>query len=316
MPPDNTAMESWSLVSGRWVEGEQPAAEGRWFNVCGADDPDLDRLAERFGLHPLSVEDCRSTLLHAPKIDEFSDHVFIVLHAFCGTEFGPEPVELDIFLSDKFLITYQDEAVPAIHEVMDGLRKGVTLRPGTDGILYAITDRAVDDILPLVNVLSDRLDQIEVEVLARTDPSQQSEILALRSRAGVVRRLLSRQLTVFQRLSRGEIATIDVTNRIYFRDVYDHLVRIDLELEALREDSEVALTTLLSAVNNRLSEVMKVLSVVGALALPASVIAGIFGTNFDNVPGLHSNVGFFLMLGAMASVALGMAMYFRRKGWF
>lgn len=310
-------MEAWSLVRGQWIEGESPDAEARWFNVCGATDPRLDELAARFRLHPLSVEDCRSTLLHAPKIDEFTDHVFIVLHAFLGLEHGPEPVELDVFLGHDFLITYQDEEVDAIHEVMASLRNGVACRPGPDGVLHAIADRAVDDILPLVNTLSDRLDEIEVEVLATTDQRrQQSEILELRSRAGVVRRLLSRQLSIFQRLSRGEIAYVHESNRIYFRDVFDHLVRIDLELEALREDSEVALTTLLSAVNNRLSEVMKVLSVVGALALPASVIAGIFGTNFDNVPGLHSGAGFFVMLGSMAAVALGMAMYFRRKGWF
>lgn len=251
-----------------------------------------------------------------PRIDEFEDHIFIVVQAFMGNESGPEPVELDAFLGDGFLITYQDEAVPAIQEVMASLRKGITSRPGPDGVFHAIVDRAVDDILPLVNTLSDRLDEIEVEVLDRTDPRQQSEILVLRSRAGVIRRLLSRQLSVFQRLSRGEFSAVSDPNRIYFRDVYDHLVRIDLELEALREDSEVALTTLLSAVNNRLSEVMKVLSVVGALALPASVIAGIFGTNFDNVPGLHSNAGFFLMIIAMVGVAGSMAMYFRRKGWF
>lgn len=310
-------MESWSLVHGRWIEGETPGAEAYWFNVCGPDDPALDDLAARYGLHPLAVEDCRSTLLHAPKIDEFSDHVFIVLQAFLGKEFGPEPMELDVFLGRDFLITFQDEDVDAVHEVMENLRNGITCRPGPDGVLYAIADRAVDDILPLVNNLSDRLDEIEVEVLADTDQRhQQAEILELRSRAGVVRRLLSRQLSVFQRLSRGEVAYVAESNRIYFRDVYDHLVRIDLELEALREDSEVALTTLLSAVNNRLSEVMKVLSVVGALALPASLIAGIFGTNFDNVPGLHSDAGFVIMIGSMLAVAGSMAMYFRRKGWF
>jgi len=93
-------------------------------------------------------------------------------------------------------------------------------------------------------------------------------------------------------------------------------VRIDLGLEELREDAEVALSTYLSAFNNRISEVMKVLAVVGALALPASVIAGIFGTNFDNVPGLHSNWGFLAMIGSMTGLAVGMALYFRHRGWF
>lgn len=309
-------MQTWSRIEGHWLEGEHPAADAYWHDICGPGDPDLDLLATRYRLHPLAVEDCRSLQIHAPKIDEFSDHLFIVLQAFVEAPEGPESVELDIFLGERFIITYQDDAVPAIAEVQAEMRNGAALRPGPDGVLYAIADRAVDAILPLVNTLSALLDEIEVEVLAKADPRLQTKILVLRSRAGVIRRLLSRQMTVLQRLARGEFTWIDESNRIYFRDIYDHLVRIDLELDALRDDSEVALTTLLSAVNNRLSEVMKVLSVVGALALPASVIAGIFGTNFDNVPGLHSNAGFFLMLGTMIGVAAGMAMYFRGKGWF
>jgi magnesium transporter len=96
----------------------------------------------------------------------------------------------------------------------------------------------------------------------------------------------------------------------------DHLVRIDLALEGVREDAEVAISTYLSAINNRLSEVMKVLAVVSALLLPGTVITGIFGTNFDNVPGLHSNWGFLLMVVSMVGIAVGMALFFRRRGWF
>ena len=119
-----------------------------------------------------------------------------------------------------------------------------------------------------------------------------------------------------QRLSRGEFEMVSEANRIYFRDIYDHLVRVDIALETLREDSEVALNTYLSVLNNRMNEVMKVLSVVSALALPAVVITGVFGTNFDNVPGLHSNWGFLTMMGSMVGIAASLAYYFRRKGWF
>ncbi len=308
-------MDTWSRVGERWVEGEQDGATGVWFNFCGP-EPELHDLAARFGLHPLAVEDCVSTLFHAPKIDEFSDHLFIVLQMFIATEAGPRPVELDCFLGSNFLLTYGDEPIPALGEVIQELRDGLVHRPGCDGLLYAIVDRATDRLLPLSNTLSSRLDEIEIDIVEHGGVSRQGEILQLRSQAGVMRRLLLPQLTVLQRLSRGEFELILESNRIYYRDVYDHLLRTDLALEGIREDTEVALSTYLSAINNRLSEVMKVLSVVGALALPASVIAGIFGTNFDNVPGLHSNAGFFLMLGAMFGVAVAMAYYFYRKDWF
>jgi magnesium transporter len=200
---------------------------------------------------------------------------------------------------------------------VDALRQGVTVRPGADGIVYEVLDRTVDAILPEVNLLSDRLDAIQQEVLTSGGRGGENQaILAVRSRAGQIRRLLTPQLTVMQRLSRGEFKEISVANRIYFRDIYDHMVRVDFAMEGIREDAEVVMSTYLTALNNRLSEVMKVLTVVGALALPAVVIAGIFGTNFDNVPGLHSNWGFAVMIAAMAGLAGGMALYFRSKGWF
>lgn len=286
-----------------------------WHNVIGA-EPELAKLAERYQLHPLSVEDCLSHSLHAPKIDDFGEHLFIVFQVFIQAATGPQPVELNVFLGADFLLTYQDEPIPAVGEVLSDLRNGLSIRPGCDGLLYSIVDRAVDELMPLTNSLSTLLDNIEIDIVEEGSMSHQTEILQLRSQAGMMRRLLTPQLSVLQRLSRGEFGFVQEPNRIYYRDIYDHLLRADLSLEGLREDTEVALSTYMSAVNNRLSEVMKVLSVVGALALPASVIAGIFGTNFDNVPGLHSNAGFFVMLGTMVGVAVGMAYYFRRQGWF
>jgi len=310
-------MDTWSCVDGRWQPGDLPGAELRWFDVCGRDDSEFQPLARQLGLHALAIEDCLSLLVHAPKIDEFADHLFVVFHALVPEPEGPATEEVDVFLGSRFLITYQDRRVPATAAVAEALAEGITVRPGVDGLLYEIADRAVDAILPQVSDLGEQLDVFQGEVLrGELAGNPNTAILSIRSHAGQIRRLLLPQLTVMQRLSRGEFGQIAEGNRIYFRDVYDHLVRIDLALEGLREDAEVALTTYLSAVNNRLSEVMKVLSVVGALALPASVIAGIFGTNFDNVPGLHSNWGFVAMLAAMGSLAVSMAIYFRRRRWF
>lgn len=308
-------MDVWSFAEGRWQPGDLDQAEARWFDVLGSAE-DLGLLAARFGLHPLSVEDCLSQLLHAPKIDEFADHLFVVLYAFVPTPSGPEPAELDVFLGNDFMITYQDSRIPATADVAEHLERGLTVRPGPDGLFYEVADVLTDAILPQVNQLSEQLDEIQDAVLERPDSAYNHRTLALRSRAGRIRRLIIPQVASFQRLSRGEFTHVAEANRIYFRDVYDHLVRIDIALETLREDAEVALNTYLSVLNNRMNEVMKVLSVVGALALPAIVIAGIFGTNFDNVPGLHSNWGFLMMMGSMAGLAGGMAYYFRRKGWF
>lgn len=318
-------MQTWSYADGSWREGETVGADFTWFDVTGAEDSALDTLQDRFGLHDLSVEDCRSPLLHAPKIDDFGDHLFIVLHAVVDGRGAAVTEEVDVFLGRNFLITYQDQPVrtadsegrtPAA-SLVGGLKRGMTARPGPDGLLYELADRIVDDILPRVNALAEELDLIQDGiVLSGQQGPENQQILEIRARAGSIRRILTPELSVIQRLSRGEFALVTEPNRIYFRDIYDHLVRIDLSLEGVREDAEVALSTYLSAINNRLSEVMKVLAVVSALMLPSTVITGIFGTNFDNVPGLHSNWGFLLMVVSMAAIAIGMAAFFRRRGWF
>jgi magnesium transporter len=311
------AVDSWSLVAGNWQPGDLPAAEARWFDLVGPGNGELKLLADRFNLHPLAVEDCLSILMHAPKIDEFEGYLFVVLQALVPGDEEAELEELDAFLGPEFVITYQDERIPATAAVAEALRQGIATRPGVDGIFHAVVDRMVDNILPQVHTLAEQLEAIEDQAVEEPGAKgAHQSILAMRAKAGQVRRVMAPQLAVIQRLSRGEFSQIGEANRIYFRDIYDHLVRVDLSLEELREDAEVALGTYLSAINNRLSEVMKVLSVVAALALPATVIAGIFGTNFDNVPLLHTEWGFGLMLGGMASVAVGMGVFFRRHGWW
>jgi magnesium transporter len=227
--------------------------------------------------------------------------------------------ELDVFLGPEFLITYRDssEPAPALEEVVALLERGVGLRPGTDGLLYEIADRAVDAMFPRVSAMSEQLDRIEDAIVESGVPGQYTHrILELRREAGKIRRLLAPQLAVVLRFGRAEMALVQSSNVIYFRDVYDHLLRVDLALEELREDAEVALNTYLSTLNNRMNEVMKVLAVVGALALPSTVITGVFGTNFDDIPGLHSNWGFGAMVMAMATLAGSMAYFFHRRGWF
>lgn len=309
-------MECWSFVNGGWRPGDLAFAERRWFDLTGSPNGELEALGERFGLHHLAIEDCLSPLLHAPKVDEFPDYLFAVVQAVVGG--GPDPLEeLDVFAGRNLLITYHDGPIPEIAAVHDLLGAGRVVREGIDGLFYEICDRVVDGILPEVDRFAGDLERLHDEALDRPGTGEAAHaVTTLRARAGHLRRMLAPQMAVFQRMSRGEYALVTEPNRIYFRDIYDHLVRVDLALEGVREDAEVVLNTYLSSLNNRLSEVMKVLSVVAALALPGTLISGIFGTNFDNVPGLHSNWGFALMMASIGGIAGGMGLYFRRRGWW
>ena len=312
-------MRVWSFNNGRWQEGDTPGAEKRWFDLTGSDHDELRRLAPIYGLHHLAIDDCISPYLHTPKIDDFGQHVFIVVLAMVPATLSPVLEELDIFLGEDFLITYRDSAgvSPVLEDVAQALERGQALRPGTDGLLYEVLDRSVDAMIPRVSAMSDQLDEIEDSIVETSQPRQYTHlILDLRREAGKIRRLLSPQLAVMLRFGRGELTLVHPGNVIYFRDIYDHLLRVDLALEELREDAEVALSMYLSTLNNKMNEVMKVLAVVGALALPATVVTGVFGTNFDDIPGLHSNWGFGAMVAAMTAMASGMAYFFHRRGWF
>ena len=312
-------MRVWSFCDGRWHPGEQAGAEKRWHDLTGADHAELRRLADVYGLHHLAVDDCISPYLHTPKIDDFGAYVFVILLSLVPGTTEAVVEEFDAFLGPDFLITYRDseERSPALTEVNDALERGVFLRPGLDGLLYEIVDRIVDDMFPRVSAMSETLDQLEDAIVTKGQVGQPTtQILEQRRGAGKLRRLLAPELAVLHRFGRGELELIQQSNVIYFRDIYDHLLRVDLALEELREDAEVALSTYLSTLNNKMNEVMKVLAVVGALALPATVITGVFGTNFDDIPGLHSNWGFGAMMAAMAAMAGSMAYFFHRRGWF
>ncbi|MES4793217.1 MAG: hypothetical protein C4321_09805, partial [Chloroflexota bacterium] len=275
-------MRTWTYIDGTWREGE---LEGRprWYDLDGRDREALLALAERYGLHPLAIEDCLSPYLHTPKIDDFGSYLFIVALAMKPGTVEPVLEELDLFLGSDFVVTYRDDpaTAPEIDEVARAIAQGIAIRLGTDGLVYEILDRVVDSYLPRVSAMNEELDALADLILEGAgDGALSQRVLEVRRAAGRVRRTLAPLLSVVLRLSRREFAQVQPANAIYFRDIYDHLVRVDLALEELREDAEVALSTYLSMLNNRLSAVMKVLAVVGALALPATVITGIFGTNF------------------------------------
>ena len=311
-------MHIWSRVDGRWVRGESGGGP-RWYDLCGDDAEALKDLAARYHLHPLAIDDCLSRYLHTPKVEDFGDYLFLILADMVEGPEGPALEELDVFLGRDFLITYHDrsEGPPAIAALFAALEQKVNVRPGVSGLFYEVADRTVDAMIPRVTSMAEQLDEVEESIITKGGlGALQRRVIAQRLMAGRIRRLLTPELQLMLRFGRGEFDLIEAQNVPYFRDIYDHLLRVDLALEGLREDTEVALSMHLSALNNRLSEVMKVLAVVSALALPGTVITGVFGTNFDNVPGLHSNWGFALMMAAILGAAGGMALYFRRRGWF
>ena len=228
--------------------------------------------------------------------------------------------ELDIFLGVNYLLTYQTAPVQAVNEVWSKLQEDTRLMgKGAVHLLYRLADKIVDDFLLAVEDIDQAIDKLEDIIFDEPTSETLERIFEQKRYAQQVRRIILPQREVFNKLARGDYELIAAQDRIYFRDLYDHLVRLHEIIESLRDMSAGALDTYLSLVNNRMNEVMKTLTIFTALFMPLSFLAGFFGMNFFQ-PGVPldlwtSKVAFIGLLVAMIVTPIGMFLWMRRKTW-
>lgn len=276
-------------------------------------------LSDVFHFHALTVEDARQTR-NAPKIEAFPDYLFFIVHGVKleTSSYNFVTKELDIFLGANFVVTYHHENFLSIDAVKRQIRSSpYVCRRGADYLLHQILDELVDLYTPVIDDFDSAISRME-ERIFHTKSSNNSileEILDLKRSIVRLRRITSKQLEILYRLSRGDFSLIDETHLPFYRDVYDHLQRVVDMSENYREMINGLLDIQFNVVSNRTNEVVKVLTIFSAIMLPLSVIAGIYGMNFDYMPELHTQNGFYVTLGFMAFVTLILLVYFWRKGW-
>jgi magnesium transporter len=189
------------------------------------------------------------------------------------------------------------------------------MKRGADFLAHALMDALIDNILPTIDEMSDRAEEIEEEVIRGPQQVTLEAILQLKRSALRIHRIAAPQRDVLNRLSRGEFRAISEEARIFYRDVYDHIMRIEDMNQSLRDRASDALSTYLSSVANRQNETMRVLSIVATIFLPLMLVAGIYGMNFENMPELTWGWGYFAILGFMATVIAGALLWFRARNW-
>ncbi len=280
-------------------------------------------LRDVFGFHQLAIEDAL-TESHVPKIDDWGDYVYIVLHDvhFDRAQEDIDLHELDIFLGDNYLVTYHHEDVPALESEWINLGQDQRhQKNGADYLLYQLCDRIASDFLPCMDAIDDVVDQIQDTVFSDPAPVLVGRVLKLKRAVLNLRRILSPQREVLNKLARDEYKVVEVKARIYYRDVYDHFVRlVDLN-ESSRDIIAGALDTYLSVTANRTNEVMKALTLVTTLFMPLSFVTGFFGMNFfgglTEVPHtLNPQVLFIGVIATMIIIPVVMVMFMRRRGWW
>ena len=311
---DGTRVSEADLPQARAAIGQKPLV---WIDA-GARTKEIDDLLAALELHPLTVEDVFETRA-APKIEDFGRYLYIRAHGVAVPATGAVHLkreELDIVLGPGWVFTHHDaateEAVRQVRE--DLLRAGRGADPAQ--IAYLLLDRLVDQALPVMDAVDDDMARLEKQSLARVPKrTVVPQVLALRSALHRFRRTAVHQREVLLRLARGEFASIPREQLPFFRDVYDHAVRIADLVDDARDLLSGVLEAHLSMVSNRLNEVMKVLTMIATVFLPITFIAGVYGMNFEGMPELRAPWGYPAALGAMALTAGGFLWWFKRRGW-
>jgi magnesium transporter len=279
-------------------------------------------LREVFGFHPLAIDDALQES-HVPKLDDWGEFLYIVLHSVSfNAENGGDidTLELDVFLGKNYMVTHHDKQIDAVERVWSSIqRDDRPLRSGVDRLLYKLTDEMVASYMPVVEEIDEAVDRAEDQVFSNPDPQILEQIFNLKRAALHLRRIIGPQREVLNKLARDDIAVIDIRARVYFRDVYDHLVRLQDISESIRDLVSGVLDTYLSVVNNRMNDIMKTLTLITTLFMPISFIASFFGMNFfspvADLPRWTGMQAFWLMLILVISMPLSMYLWMRSKRW-
>jgi magnesium transporter len=294
-----------------------------WVDFIGEPPQDAEPILRSFNFHPLAIDDALDET-HIPKIDDWGEYLYIVLNVMNYRHehgvFDSEIDELDVFLGRNFVITHHDQLLSAIEEAWIACQRDLRhVQDGPDHLLYRIVDSLVMGYMPLVEAIDAQVDQIEDQVFDRPNSGTLAQIFALKRILLSMRRILLPQREVLNKLARDDYRVIDPKDRVFFRDIYDHLVRLHDLNENLRDLVSGALDTYLSVVNNRMNEVMKTLTVITTLFMPITFVTGFFGMNFfepvARLTGWTDIQVFEITLGIMLAVPASMFLWMRRRTW-
>jgi magnesium transporter len=312
----NGKTEKATSIDRAWLNPD--AGVTFWVDLQAPSVPESLILSDTMGFHPLSVDDAMSALQY-PKVEAYDGYLYVVLHGidFTAGETGFKTHDIDFFLGATYLVTVHDGRSSAITELLAHCpRNPRILADGPVALLHRLVDAMVDSYRPEVEKLQDRLDQLEEEVFDNPTPALAREILAQKRDVSSLRRVTTPQRDVIARLARREFADISPELAFRFRDVYDHLVRLADDALIFQDRITGILEAHLSNVNNRMNQVMKVLTVVATIFMPMTVLTGMYGMNVDlpHFPG-GPVAQFWWVFGIMLAIVVAMLVLFRRKRW-
>ena len=291
-----------------------------WIDMMAPSHEEYRLILEQiFRFHPLAIEDTISDI-HLPKVDDYGAYLYLVFHT---VSLGDQPMDLnteevDVFLGARYLITIHESTRRSIdrcwhneyHTIHDLARSPALL-------LYELLDSQIDTYIPIIDAFEEQLEQLGDDIFAAGENQRNilNRLLTAKSSSLRLQRILAPQRELLNRLATTSYTVIRPEERIYYRDAYDHLARLANLSESMRDLSSSTIETHLALVNNRMNEVMKVLTIISTIFIPLSFIAGIYGMNFEYMPELAWKYGYLLVWLVFLTVGATMLMFFRKRRW-
>lgn len=287
-----------------------PASGFYWLD---ADVDDLAELQPLFSLHDLAVEDCLSEEEQRPKIEIYENHYFIVVNSI---RFDDEEIflrALNVFLGRHFIITVTKQKIHELRTVKPLLWEDEVSTP--DRFLYLLIDLVTDNYFSVGDRIEARIEKLEEDILMHTKKSHLSEIIGLRSEILWLKKVLGPQKEVINTLNKKDLRLIDDQLQKYFSDIYENAVKISETFETYRDLMGNLREAYQSSIANRANEIMRVFTAITTIFIPLTLITGIYGMNFDNMPELHWEYSYYVVIGVMISAGALMFYLFRKKDW-
>jgi magnesium transporter len=290
-----------------------------WINVDGIHQLDIiEKIGKHFNLHPLLLEDIVNTG-QRPKMEDFEDYIFAVLKMLYYDEKDNETKaeQVSMILGSKFVISFQESEEDVFNPIRERIRngKGRIRKMGTDYLAYCLIDVIVDNYFIILEKLGEKIEGIEEKLVTNPTPETLQKIHNLKGEMIFLRKSVWPLRELINGLERGESTLIKESTGIYLRNIYDHTIQVIDTIETFRDTLSGMLDIYLSSISNKMSEVMKVLTIIATIFIPLTFIAGIYGMNFRYMPELGWRWGYFTVLCVMLIIGSGMVIYVRKKKW-
>jgi magnesium transporter len=288
-----------------------------WLDLASPEQDEVDALAKRFDWHPLMVEDI-ANFGQRPKMDSYDEYAYLVFYGARKDDQGqPAMTEVHLVVSGGYIVSIRHAGC---HQ-LDELRARFARRPAGNEqyVVYAVLDTLTDTFFPILEAIDDRIDELEDAIVTQPDDEQLAQVFKLKRSLVVMRRIVTPQRDLAARTIEdiNDIPGLDPGTRDYFRDVYDHLIRVSDLIDSYRDLLTGAMDVYLSTVSNRLNVVMKQLTVMATIFLPLTFVTGFFGQNFGWLTGHINSLWVFLVygIGGLLIPCIALFIWFKRSGF-